>query len=113
MCAVIVLDVRNVFNSAKWYNIMLALENLEVLLYLRRTIFSYLTERILLYDTDDGMHFYNITGGVPQSSVVGSQIWNVLYDRKKENGTGLHGMGRYPLRQWEGTYMPRRIVGTR
>ena len=59
---------------------MLALEDLIVPLYLRRIISSYLTDRTLPYDTDDGTHFYKITGGVPQGSVLGSPIWNILYD---------------------------------
>ena len=60
---------------------MLALEDLSIPLYLRRAISSYLTDRTLLYDTDNGTHSYKITGGVPQGSVLGSPIWNILYDR--------------------------------
>ena len=59
---------------------MLALENLEVPLYLRRIMSSYLADRTLLYDTDDEMLSYNITGGVPQGLIVGSQFWDLLYD---------------------------------
>ena len=42
MCVVIALNVRNAFNSEKWHNIMLTLENLEVPLYLQRIMSSYL-----------------------------------------------------------------------
>ena len=59
---------------------MLALEDLSVPLYLRRVISSYLTDRTLLYDTDGGTHSYKVTGDVPQSSVLRSPIWNLLYD---------------------------------
>ena len=59
---------------------MLALKDLRVPLYLRRVISSYLTDRTLLYETDEGTHSYKITGGVPHGSVLGSPIWNVLYD---------------------------------
>ena len=59
---------------------MLALGDLTVLLYLRRVISSYLMDQTLLYDIDDGTHSYKITGGMPQDSVLGSPIWNVLYD---------------------------------
>ena len=77
MCAVIALDVRNAFNSAKWHNIMLAIENLEVLLYMRRITLSFMTDWTLLYNTVDDMHSYNITG-VSQGSLVGFQTGNVL-----------------------------------
>ena len=56
MCAIIGLDVRNAFNTARWDKIMLALEDLS------------------------GTHSYKITGVLPQGSVLGSPIWNILYD---------------------------------
>ena len=80
ICAVIGLDVRNAFNTARWDEIMLALEGVSMSLYLRKVISSYLSDRTLLYKTDDGTHSYKITGGVPQSSILGSPIWNILYD---------------------------------
>ena len=58
MCAIIGLDVRNAFNIARWDKIMLVLEDLSVPLYLRRDISSYLTDRTLLYDTDDGWYAF-------------------------------------------------------
>ena len=80
MCAIIGLDIPNAFNTARWDEIMLALEGLSVPLNLRRVISSYLTDRTLLYDTDDGTHSYKITGDMSQSSILGSPIWNILYD---------------------------------
>ena len=80
MCALIGLDVRNAFDTARWDKIMLAFEDLIVPLYLRRVISSYLTDRTLLYDTDNGTHSYKIIGDVPQGSVLGFPIWNILYD---------------------------------
>ena len=70
MCTVIGLDVRNAFNTARCGPV-------SVPRYLR-VISSYLTDRRLFYDTDDGTHYYKITGGVPQGSVLGSPIWNIL-----------------------------------
>ena len=80
MCAVICLDIRNAFHSARWDHIMESLEQLKVPLYLYRVISSYLTSRTLLYDTDDGTNDYKITRGVLQGSVLGPPGWNVLYD---------------------------------
>lgn len=74
------LDVRNAFNSAKWNCIMRALSGANVPGYLRRMVASYFTDRILKYDIEDGPKEYKITGGVPQGSVLGSLLWNTMYD---------------------------------
>ncbi|XP_037944340.1 uncharacterized protein LOC119677145 [Teleopsis dalmanni] len=79
-CAVITLDIKNAFNSANWSEILLALKTLKVLDYLVRIICSYFNDRILQYDTEKGRKQYEVTGRVPQGSVLGPTLWNAMYD---------------------------------
>ena len=48
--------------------------------YLKNMIKSYLTICLLVCDTEDSPKEYQITGEVPQSSVLRSPLRNIIYD---------------------------------
>ena len=70
---VVTLDVINALNTANWEHIYQAL-NRRLPLYLMRVTSSYLEDRTVMVETDDGTKEIEITAGVAQGSVGGPTI---------------------------------------
>lgn len=76
---VILIDIKNAFNSAPWGKILEAAELKNIPQYLIRIIDSYLSNRSILYKDDGGINISEtVTCGVPQESVLGPTLWNIL-----------------------------------
>lgn len=62
---VILVDVKNAFNSAPWNGILEGLEKAGISPDIRRLLQSYLSDRRLIVETAGGTHVKKVTSGVP------------------------------------------------
>lgn len=77
LCLVILLDVKNAFNSMNWSVILQCMAETGCSSYLRRIVASYLENRQILLN---GSTAYEVTAGVPQGSILGPTLWNLAYN---------------------------------
>ncbi|KAL4085204.1 hypothetical protein QTP88_027063 [Uroleucon formosanum] len=82
-CLAVSIDVRNALNTVKWSDILDALPRWRVpqyLLNMFRSYFSGRTGTVHANCAEGGTLEIEISGGVPQGSVVGPLLWNATFD---------------------------------
>ncbi|XP_070138648.1 uncharacterized protein [Drosophila bipectinata] len=72
--------LKNAFNTANWLRTLEALKELRIPEYLMNMVDSYLSDRILLYDTREGQKDRVDSARAPQGSVLGPLLRNTMYD---------------------------------
>ena len=79
-CALISVDIRNAFNSARYKICIDSMMGKKVPDYLLRMIDNYLSSRWVIYEGDTWTLKEEMTCGASEGSRVGPFVWNVMYD---------------------------------
>ena len=79
--ALVAFDVRNAFNSLRWDLIHKELENRNASGYLKQIMKGYLSDRWVRLHLAEGSIEHRMEVGVPQGTVIGPTLWNLVYDR--------------------------------
>ena len=79
-CALISIDIRNAFNTARWNTCIEAIVREKVSDYLLQMIDDYLSDRWVTYEGDKWSLKEEMTCGAPQGSRVGPLVWNAMYE---------------------------------
>ena len=75
-CALMSIDIRNAFNTARWKNCIEATPRNKVPDYLLRMIEDYLCNRWVIYEGEKWSLKEEMTCGAHQWLLVGPLVWN-------------------------------------
>lgn len=79
-CIMVTLDVKNAFNALPWATIKREISARGLPEYVLAILDSYLCDRVLVHGVGSTQAEFPVTSGVPQGSVLGPHIWNLVYD---------------------------------
>ena len=80
LCAMVTIDVRNAFNTLSWDLILEELGARGVPQVIRALLGDYFSDRVVVVHNEEEHVEMGIRAGVPQGSVIGPFLWNLVYD---------------------------------
>ena len=80
MMLLLCFDIRGAFNHSWWPFILSQLKNKSCPKNIFKVMQSYFKDRIIIAEAGDEQIRYKMERGSPQGSVMGPNLWNLIYD---------------------------------
>jgi hypothetical protein len=77
---IMAINIKNAFNTLRWETIIKKVVERKFPSKIVKLLRDYLRNRVIVISAKKGEVKREIYAGVPQGSVIGSLLWNLVYD---------------------------------
>lgn len=90
-CSIVSIDIQGAFDNVDWDVLFSIIDSLPLNNYLKSSLKSYITDRLIGFSFSDGVKWFSLNRGCPQGSCVGPLLWLLVADVILKRISQIHG----------------------